>query len=791
MIAFADLAAHRRWVAWRGEPRDDDITKAPYIGPGIKARADDPSGWITRAQAETLASRIMDGHGGGIGLELGTVADVTLGGVDLDTCRDPTTGKIEPWAQEVIGRLATYSEVSPSGAGIKCYFQYDRADLDALRTVMGGTLGRKWARERKKHAPSIELYLANRYFAVTGEHLVGTPPDLRPVFRDTILWILRDAGPAFRAGGDASAGAYQDGGNDGLHARIKTACDTSPKLAQRWTGDWAGLSDITRSGRAMSLLRLLHEAGFGRDDAKAALRLHHDSDLDAWLAESDGQREFQRAWDKVENSTSASPPEWGEPDMSVLRLNRRPPPKLPLEVFGPEWQTWITNAAEAAACPPDYVAATLLASTSALIGNARWAQANQGWAEPPHLWCGSVGDSGCGKSPGSDALLRHVLPHIEARMAADFPDQLREWRAAAESRTAKTEAWKADVRKAEKDGAAPPLPPIENDEPEPQAPRLRENDVTIEKVAALLASAAPKGLLIWRDELSGWLLGMTNYNSAGRAFWIEAYGGRPYRVERQKSPRPIEVPYLAVAVTGGTQPDKVAELFREADDGLLARFCWFWPDAVPFALGRAVPDTSWAIEALDRLRLLDLARTDDRAAPVMVPLAAAALPAIEAFGREMQESQSNAGGLMRSAYGKARGTALRLSLSLEYLWWCAQSGFDAPPASITERAFMAAATLVADYLMPMAERVYGDAAAARAEHNAATLARWIVSAKAKEVHIRHLLREGRLPGLRDAATIREACDVLVDADWLRPPPKGDGSGRPKAAYAVNPRMFGP
>ncbi len=81
---------------------------------------------------------------------------------------------------------------------------------------------------------------------------------------------------------------------------------------------------------------------------------------------------------------------------------------------------------------------------------------------------------------------------------------------------------------------------------------------------------------------------------------------------------------------------------------------------------------------------------------------------------------------------------------------------------------MAAATLVADYLMPMSERVYGDAGAPLAERYAATIARWIIHTKAKGVHVRHLLREVRLPGLRDAATIREACDVLVEADWLRP-----------------------
>ena len=73
---------------------------------------------------------------------------------------------------------------------------------------------------------------------------------------------------------------------------------------------------------------------------------------------------------------------WHEPDMGVLHLHRRPPPKLPIELFGPKWREWITMTAEAAACPPDYVVAPLLASASVLIGHARWAQATPGWREP-------------------------------------------------------------------------------------------------------------------------------------------------------------------------------------------------------------------------------------------------------------------------------------------------------------------------------------------------------------------------------------------------------------------------
>jgi hypothetical protein len=321
------------------------------------------------------------------------------------------------------------------------------------------------------------------------------------------------------------------------------------------------------------------------------------------------------------------------------------------------------------------------------------------------------------------------------------------------------------------------------------------DDVTIEKVAALLAGPSPKGLLMVRDELAGWTLGMSAYNEGARAFWLEAYGGRRYRVDRVKHPVPIDVPHLAVAWFGGTQPARLAGLMREADDGLLARFCWFWPDPLPFDLARQAADPSWAIAALDRLRLLEMAPGSEPSEPhrpVMVPLAHSALPHLVEFGREMQGRQETAGGLMRSAYGKARGLALRLALVLEHLWWCGgEDGMAPPPAEISGQAFLATAHLVADYLMPMAERVYGDAAASKADRDAATLARWIAKQRPAEVHVRRLQREVRLPGLSDAASIHAAAAVLVQAGWLFLPEAGAGfQQRGRAAYPVNAALWG-
>src|SRR6202040_375208 len=62
---------------------------------------------------------------------------------------------------------------------------------------------------------------------------------------------------------------------------------------------------------------------------------------------------------------------WGVPDMGVPGMPPSTPPRMTFEVFGPEWSDWIIEAAEAAACPTDYVVGPLLFSPSAAVGHTR------------------------------------------------------------------------------------------------------------------------------------------------------------------------------------------------------------------------------------------------------------------------------------------------------------------------------------------------------------------------------------------------------------------------------------
>src|SRR5215207_6086067 len=88
----------KQWVCYRVEERDGKPTKVPYSPlTSSKASSTDPGTWGSYAEAVTACESC--GHDG-IGFVF-TKEDPYCG-VDLDRCRDPETGEIEPWAQKII-----------------------------------------------------------------------------------------------------------------------------------------------------------------------------------------------------------------------------------------------------------------------------------------------------------------------------------------------------------------------------------------------------------------------------------------------------------------------------------------------------------------------------------------------------------------------------------------------------------------------------------------------------------------------------------------------------------------
>jgi putative DNA primase/helicase len=156
-----ELKARPQWVCWRHD-------KTP-VNPrtGGNAQADNPDTW----GEYDLAVKLWEAHRGngiaGVGFEFSFYDPFC--GVDLDKCRDPDTGKIEPWAWEIIKRLDSYTEVSPSGRGVHI--------LVRGKLPLGGNRKGK-----------VELYSRDRYFTMTDTHLEGTPTTIEP--RQTELDVL-------------------------------------------------------------------------------------------------------------------------------------------------------------------------------------------------------------------------------------------------------------------------------------------------------------------------------------------------------------------------------------------------------------------------------------------------------------------------------------------------------------------------------------------------------------------------------------------------------------------------
>ena len=85
-------------------------------------------------------------------------------GLDLDNCRNPATGKIEQWAREIIREANSYSEVTPSGTGVRIFMDGKWRHPEHRTERTGG------CRERQPSKSILKWF-----FAITGDHLRGTP----------------------------------------------------------------------------------------------------------------------------------------------------------------------------------------------------------------------------------------------------------------------------------------------------------------------------------------------------------------------------------------------------------------------------------------------------------------------------------------------------------------------------------------------------------------------------------------------------------------------------------------
>jgi hypothetical protein len=154
----AELRLLPRWACWKEEPKPgpDKPGKPPirahdWSGTHVYARCDDSSTWSTFAEALAYRKLHLPDDGPASGVSFCLNGDGIVG-IDLDDCRDPKTNAIKDWAVKIIRRFGSYTEVSPSGTGIRIFLR--------------GTLP-----PEGRHKGKVEVYDTGKFLSVTGHKL--------------------------------------------------------------------------------------------------------------------------------------------------------------------------------------------------------------------------------------------------------------------------------------------------------------------------------------------------------------------------------------------------------------------------------------------------------------------------------------------------------------------------------------------------------------------------------------------------------------------------------------------
>jgi hypothetical protein len=791
ITTLSDLVHEPLWVAWRVELRGpkgkEKPTKVPYTAPDRRAEADNPATWLTHDAAAAVADMIKSDLGGGVGIMLGGPRM----GVDLDCCRDPVTGAIEPWAREVLDRLGTYAEVSPSLAGIKAYPLIDPAAIEQIRSMMGSQHGRSWKRVNGGgHPPAIELYISNRFFAVTWQELDDYPSELQPVSLDDLRWLIEVAGPTLAGKANAPTNDDDSRGGDvdeNILVRLDRATANNKALAAALRNA-ATMKGGSRSEGALGLGAALRRAGWAFDDMKAALLACPATREWATEKRTEGDRQFERIWERGGKETGTEQTDdWPEP-VDFLSSKDLAAPILTERHVPPSLWPYIADTAERLGVATSSVALCSNVSCAAAISEEWQLQPKRHdytWTEGARLWGAMVGPPSLLKSPTIsettapiDVLEMHALDTWNDDMAA-YVDAHAAWKDAGD-KTA----------------------------PEPKAPRRDRylvESVTVEALQEVLRDdaggklRAPLGKVLARqDELSEFLANLdkysTNNKGGDRGAWLRAYNGGRFSVDRIGR-GPFATRSWSACLLGGIQSDVIQRVARQTvDDGLIQRFMLDIPG--PQAPGQDRAPNHAARDLYRRLfPVLATMRPAKNVAgyPEVVTLHAEAHGAREDIDRlaRVMAAMPDASARLASTFGKWPGLFARLCLTFHLIEIAAAHvrgeigpHRDVVSVDTAERVRRYMRAILAPSLLRGEALIF---ATAQTEH-AAWIANHILAHRRESITAREVVQNYRsLRAPEDRRILDSVMDALCTFGWLRPVQRRFDTQLP-TAWTVNPSV---
>lgn len=519
----------------------------------------------------------------------------------------------------------------------------------------------------------------------------------------------------------------------------------------------------------------------------------------AAVIDTAGLSELRERWGLKDEDTrhqarAEAGDEWPNPEPIQSEL---PPVDSFSECLLPDsFRPLVADVAERMQVPMDYPAVVMVLCLAGAVNRRAMIQpkANDtGWVIVPNLWGGIIAPPGFMKSPVIAAATR-PLNQIQAEWRREHEEDMAEYARAKEEYELRRAAWKEQFKAASKKGNAAP----ERPEDEPEVPKLRRlvvNDATFEALHQTM-SENPAGILVIRDELTGWWSQLDRAGREGeRAFCLQAWNGDTGHTIDRIGRGTIHVEACCMSMLGGIQPGRLRSYLVDAledgpsNDGLIQRFqLLVWPDTAPdWSYVDRTPDAESEARAAEVFRRLVEMNAED---PARFRFAA---DAQELFIEWLAELETKIRGdelhpALVSHLSKYRKLMPALALLCE-LAERGTSGNGRETVSL-EHAWKAAAWC--EYLESHARRVYSCVVTPQLRA-ARELAEKIRTRKVgtdgffscREVYLKGW------SGLDSPEAVKQAAEVLQDAGWVRDlsGESGPFGGRPSNRYAVNPRVW--
>jgi putative DNA primase/helicase len=278
-----ELKALPQWVCWKWELRPDSKGVRKWTKPLHNTRnnryaySTKPESWTDFEEALAAAPRFD-----GIGFVF--APDDPYTGVDLDNCID-ANGTLASWAAEIVADLDTYTEISPSGSGLKLWV---RGELPASGRSKGG--------QGSDGRGKIEMFSVARYFTVTGHRWESAPGAVHERQKQLTALHERIFAKPTTAKGEATKAAPRvpqilSSADDEQIIRMAGSAKNGAEFSRLWRGGTSGYNDD--HSRADAALCSMLAFWTGRDTAR----------MDALFRQSGLMRD---KWDKRHRSDGST-----------------------------------------------------------------------------------------------------------------------------------------------------------------------------------------------------------------------------------------------------------------------------------------------------------------------------------------------------------------------------------------------------------------------------------------------------------------------------------------------------